>query len=266
MSEPVYINSASNKKIKHLSELLRKSRARHEAGCFVAEGRHLFDEVPRERLIAVYVSHTFYEQESALIDELSCPCYAVDDVLFDRISDTKTPQGILSVVEIDRPNQKALTDKEAPLLLVLDQISDPGNMGTIIRTGEAAGVDAIILSPGCADPYQPRVVRSAMGALYRVPIIATGKTDTLIQRLNRLQTDGIWLYGTDPKDARSYDEPDYTRGTAFVIGNESHGVSDELLRRCDESVSIPMQGQVESLNAAIAAAVLLFEAARQRRA
>ena len=105
-----------------------------------------------------------------------------------------------------------------------------------------------------------------MGALYRVPIIATGKTDTLIQRLNRLQTDGIWLYGTDPKDARSYDEPDYTRGTAFVIGNESHGVSDELLRRCDESVSIPMQGQVESLNAAIAAAVLLFEAARQRRA
>ena len=265
MADTIAINSISNKKLKHLNELMRKSRTRHEEGCFVAEGWHLLEEAPRERLRAVYVSHSCFTQDSTPFDELPCPCYVVDDALFDRVSDTKNPQGVISLVEIVRPNQQALLKGKTPLLLVLDQISDPGNMGTIIRTAEAAGADAVILSPGCADPYQPKVVRSAMGALYRVPIIATGKAENLTARLVRLQTDGVCLYGTDPQDARSYDEPDYTAGTAFVIGNESRGVSKELLSRCDETVCIPMKGQVESLNAAIAASVLLFEAARQRR-
>lgn len=264
MTTPVTINSASNKKIKYLAELLKKSRARREAGCFAAEGWHLYEEAPRERLRAVYVSASCYDGERARFDDLSCPCYVVEDALFDRVSDTKTPQGVISVVAT-ADGTEDLTKRSDPLILVLDQISDPGNLGTMIRTGEAAGADALLLSPGCADPYQPKVVRGAMGALYRVPVITTADTAELTERLRELQAAGVRIYGTDLRANRPYDEPDLTKGTAFIIGNESHGVSGELLELCDERLIIPMSGQVESLNAAIAASVLLFEAARQRR-
>ena len=264
MTSPVTINSASNKRLKHLAELLKKGRARREAGCFAAEGWHLYEEAPRDRLREVYVSASCYDGERARFDELPCPCYVVEDALFDRVSDTRTPQGVISVVAIGE-NQGDLTKRRDPLILVLDQISDPGNLGTMIRTGEAAGADALLLSPGCADPYQPKVVRGAMGALYRVPVITTATAAELTDRLSGLQAAGVRIYGTDLRGSRSYDEPDYTRGTAFIIGNESRGVSAELLDLCDERLIIPMSGQVESLNAAIAASVLLFEAARQRR-
>ena len=136
----------------------------------------------------------------------------------------------------------------------------------MIRTGEAAGVSGIWLTDGCADPYQPKVVRSAMGALYRVPVISLNQTEEDLPQMAQIWKDrGIRLYGTLLGAVQVYDKPDYRTGTAFVIGNESRGVSPEVLALCDEQIRIPMRGQVESLNAEIAASLLMFEAARQRR-
>ncbi len=285
--EEKYISAASNKKIKQVQALLQKGKARRETGCFVAEGRHLFDEVPADRLVEIYAARSYADQIREAVTAgagqvkaprsiaKNVPLYIVEDRLFDRISDTKTPQGVLCVVRMDEPDTEALIKAGSPLFFLLDQIRDPGNLGTIIRAGEAAGVTGIWLTDGCADPYQPKVVRSAMGALYRMPVVrlsASGskplrKEDmTLDVAVERWREAGISLYGTSLQADMTYDEPDYRAGCAFVIGNESHGVRDEVLALCDETVIIPMQGRVESLNAAIAASLMAFEAARQRRA
>lgn len=269
------ITASSNKKIRQVQALLEKGRARREAGCFAAEGWHLLEEAPAERLTEVYAARSCAEQAGEICaakkmqsGEASIPFYVVEDRLFDKISDTKTPQGVLCVVRMSDPDTEELirpSDGGEPLFFLLDQIRDPGNLGTIIRAGEAAGVTGIWLTDGCADPYQPKVVRSAMGALYRMPVVRLAADGQLTEAVARWQRAGIRLYGTSLQAEQAYDMPDYRGGSAFVIGNESRGVRDQVLALCDETVIIPMKGQVESLNAAIAASLMAFEAARQRR-
>lgn len=261
MTAPMEITASSNKRIKHLMALIQKRKARQEEGCFVAEGEHLFAEVPDRLLREIYVARSFYQSSREAVDGKDKPVYVLEDRLFDKVSDTKSPQGILCVAAVPQWDAGQLISLDAPLFLLLDEIRDPGNLGTMIRTGEAAGIDGIWLLPGCADPYQPKVVRSAMGALYRVPVLEE-KPEEL---LRRWKDKGIRLYGSSLDASLSYDAPDYRHPTAFVIGNESRGISDEMLSQCDERIIIPMKGQVESLNAAIAASLMMFEAARQRR-
>ena len=268
------ITAPANKKIRFVRDLLQKGKVRDKFGLFAAEGRHLFDEAPDGQLQEIYVAASYYEEIAGQAAARRVPVYTVEDRLFDKISDTKTPQGVLCIVKKMQCDPQELLAQEEPLFLLLDQIRDPGNLGTIIRMGEAAGVDGIWLSDGCADPYQPKVVRSAMGALYRMPLVIcsaekTGgstaqEAPTLGGVLNAFKEAGVRLYGSSLQASRPYDEPDYTRATAFVIGNESHGVREEVLGRCDERIIIPMKGKVESLNAAIAATLMAFEAARQR--
>ena len=147
-------------------------------------------------------------------------------------------------------------------VLVLDNLQDPGNLGTIFRTAEAAGVTGIILSSDCVDIYNPKVVRSTMGAVLRMPFLYV---EDLPGAIGELKKEGILVYAAHLAGERAYDEEDYTTGCAFLIGNEGNGLRDEVAACADRRILIPMCGRAESLNAAVAAAVLMFEAGRQRR-
>ena len=151
-------------------------------------------------------------------------------------------------------------DEKAPFLMILEDLQDPGNMGTILRTAEGAGVTGIILSKNCVDLYNPKVIRSTMGSIYRMPVMQADLLEILpVLKENKIQT-----YAAHLKGKNWYHEEDYTEGTAFFIGNEGNGLSDELSDSADCLIKIPMEGKVESLNAAIASAVLMYEAHGQR--
>lgn len=146
--------------------------------------------------------------------------------------------------------------------MVLDNLQDPGNLGTIVRTAEGAGVDAVFLSKESVDIYNPKTIRSTMGSIYRMPVVYV---EDLLELLNTFRKKGIKSYAAHLEGKNSYDKEDYKGGTAILIGNEGNGLRDEVADSADVWVQIPMQGKVESLNAAIAASILMFEVYRQRR-
>jgi TrmH family RNA methyltransferase len=178
--------------------------------------------------------------------------------LFDRLSDVQTPQGLLAVFPF--PGIRPAPDDPAPLVLVLDRLRDPGNLGTLLRAAAGAGVSAVYLSPETVDPWNPKVVRAGMGAHFRIPLLPLD-TDAMTELAARLPRRAIAT--TDA--TRAYDAADWTGPTALVIGGEAEGVGAELSAWGTEEVAIPLAAGVESLNAAVAGAVILFEAARQRR-
>ncbi|HYP40600.1 MAG TPA: RNA methyltransferase [Chloroflexia bacterium] len=183
-------------------------------------------------------------------------------------SDTQHPQGVVAAFRmVEWP---PLQPREVPpLLLICDAIQDPGNLGTILRAAEAAGVHAVWLSPGCVDPYNPKVVRAAMGAHFRLPIFAESAWENLPTQLARLHLSEIGLFAADAGAVTPYDAVDWTKSAALIVSNEAHGLSREARHLAEQRgglISIPMAGGTESLNAAMSAAIILFEAARQRRA
>jgi TrmH family RNA methyltransferase len=182
----------------------------------------------------------------------------VEPRLFDRLSDVQTPQGILAVFPF--PNLTPDPDDPAPLALVLDRLRDPGNLGTLLRSAAGAGVNAVYLSPETVDPWNPKVVRAGMGAHFRVPLIPldSGTLEELGERLPRRVV-------ARAAAARPYDATNWTGAAALIIGGETEGIGPELAAWATEEVGIPLARGVESLNAAVAGAVILFEAARQRR-
>lgn len=269
------ITSPSNGKVKTVVQLQQKAKARKEAGTFVTEGPRLFAEAPAERIREVYISESFSMSENSLAQELRAkwkrhPHEIVSDAVFARMSDTRTPQGILCLVEARRYELEELlkergreaAGQSAPLLMVLEDLQDPGNLGTILRTGEGAGVTGIIMSRNTVDIYNPKTVRSTMGSIYRMPFYYSA---SLEETLAALKERGLRLYAAHLQGAVSYDVCSYTKGAAFLIGNEGNGLREETAALADERIRIPMLGQVESLNASMAAGVLMFEAARQRR-
>jgi len=152
-------------------------------------------------------------------------------------------------------------NKKHALFLLLEDIQDPGNLGTMFRAGEGAGIDGVIMTKNTVDIFNPKVIRSTMGSIYRVPFVIT---DDILQSIADLQAEGITVYAAHLKESVDYDLQDYTKSTAFLIGNEANGLKDETAKRADCYIKIPMQGQVESLNAAVASSVLMYEAARQK--
>ncbi len=187
----------------------------------------------------------------------------VSDAVFKSISDTKTPQGILCLVKMPQYGLSELLQGERTHLLVLESIQDPGNLGTMLRTGEGAGVTGVILNRTTVDLFNPKTIRSTMGSIYRVPFFVA---DDLEETLGELRTRGIRIYAAHLGGSVPYDEPSYCGATAFLIGNEGNGLTDGTAALADARVRIPMEGQVESLNAAVSAALLMYEANRQRRA
>ena len=256
------ITSTSNSQVKKLLQLQKKSKVRNEEGVFVVEGLRMFVEVPKDRVEKVYVSETFYNKKKQELKLHEFPLEVLSDSVFDYVSDTKTPQGVLCIVKQKNYSLKQLLDIENPHFIVLDNLQDPGNLGTIIRTAEGAGVHAVFMSKDCVDLYNPKVIRSTMGSIYRVPIIYI---EEIPQLLEEFREKGIRSYAAHLEGKKFYDQEDYRTGTAILIGNEGNGLRDEVSESADVWVQIPMQGEVESLNAAVAASVLMFEVFRQRR-
>lgn len=256
------ITSTSNPQVKRLLQLQKKSKVRNEEKVFVVEGLRMFVEVPKERVEKVYVSENFYNKKKQELDWEEFPIEILSDSVFKHVSDTQTPQGVLCIVKQEKQDLDSLLNIENPHFMVLDNLQDPGNMGTIIRTAEGAGVDAVFMSRDCVDIYNPKTIRSTMGSIYRMPFIYI---EEIVPLLEEFRKKGIKSYAAHLDGKNSYDQEDYCKGTAILIGNEGNGLRDEVAEKADIWVRIPMEGQVESLNAAIAASVLMFEVARQRR-
>lgn len=249
------ITSASNPLIKHIKKLQTKKTYRYDCGEFVIEGlRQVFDA--KEYCKQVIVSEEF----AADLPEFSCPVETVSSRLMPALSETKNPQGILAVANMNPADEKTLI-KEGGLYIFCDDVNDPGNLGTIIRTADSAGADGVILSSGCVDLYNPKTVRSTMSSLFNIPICISADS---IKTINFFKNNGVAVIGSTPHtDKLIYDE-DFTGSAMIVLGNEANGVSDELLTRCSSCVKIPMVGRAESLNVATAGAVLIYEAVRQK--
>lgn len=256
------ITSTSNPQIKNLVQLQKKSKLREEEKLFVVEGLRMYAELPAEQVQKVYISESLYNRKKLELNLQDFPVEILTDSVFSYVSDTKTPQGILCVVKQKKYDLGELLQVQNPHFMVLDNLQDPGNMGTIIRTAEAAGVDAVFMSKDCVDIYNPKTIRSTMGSIYRMPFVYV---DNLLELLDTFKKCGIKSYAAHLKGLHFYDEEEYQSGTAILIGNEGNGLREEVTKKADVLVRIPMKGKVESLNAAIAASVLMFEVYRQRR-
>lgn len=265
------ITSTSNPRMKEIIQLRKKSRMRTKTGTFLVEGMRMLREVPPERLVQLYATEEFCKKHRGE-PILEAGYQLVSPEVFACISDTKTPQGGLAVVRqhvfseeeiLTESTEKSGTgERRQAHILILDNIQDPGNLGTIFRTAEAAGVTGILLSRDCADIYNPKTIRSTMGAIFRMPFVYT---DDLPGAVKRLQKQNIRIYAAYLDGENAYDEEDYRQGSAFLIGNEGRGLRPEVAACADRLIRIPMEGKAESLNAAVAAAVLMFEVSRQRK-
>lgn len=254
------ITSAANGQIKEIEKLQKKSKHRQETGVFPVEGRKMVLEAG-DRLQKAYLSESYYNTYGT--KELgSCEYEIVADNIFKGMSETMTPQGILGLVRMPEYSLEKLTSGERVQLLLLENLRDPGNLGTIVRTAEGAGVTGVILSRESVDIFNPKVIRSTMGSIYRVPFVYV---DDFGDTLELLKKKGIILYAAHLKGEHNYDEESYGQKTGILIGNEANGLTEETAVRADRLVRIPMEGQVESLNAAIAATVFMYEIYRQRR-
>lgn len=253
------ITTTKNKSYKYIKSLaLKKNRTAENV--FTVEGiKSVHDAALSGKSIRmIAVSEDFYNNESFDYPE-NARLVVVQNELFAGLCDTKTPQGILAVVEMFDTSDMAVDQKK--LYVYCDNIQDPGNLGTIIRTADAAGLGGVLLSEGCVDLYNPKTVRSSMGSFFNIPV----KTNVGYDELSELKRTGFNLYsGALRDDSQIYTEKDFTRPSIIIVGNEANGVSDEILS-ISEHIIIPIYGNAESLNAAIAGAIMMYEAVRQRK-
>lgn len=219
-------------------------------------------ETPKKNLVKLYVSESYYKKNQGELRQFPGEPEVLTDTVFAYVSDTKTPQGILAVVHQMDYKLGDMTEGKQPHLLVLDNLQDPGNLGTIFRTAEAAGVTGILMSQDCVDIYNPKTIRSTMGAIYRMPFLYM---EDILAGIETLKQKGIQVFAAHLEGKNAYDMESYLGGTAFLIGNEGNGLCVEVAECADTWVRIPMAGDAESLNAAIASAVLMYEVSRQRR-
>ena len=249
------ITSTANARIKDVIQLQKKSRYRKEKSLYIVEGIKMFAEADKSFMEAVYVTEDFLNSPKA--DELlsGVEYEIVSDNVMKAMSDTVTPQGVLCIMKRFEYSLSSILNKKKPRLMLLADLQDPGNAGTIIRSAEGAGMDAVIFSKGSVDLYNPKTIRSTMGSMFRVPFIYED-LDVVISKLKEMK---VPVYTTD-MNGQSYKEVSYEDGFAIIIGNEANGVSKEISALADKVITIPMSGKVESLNASIAASLIMFEA------
>lgn len=261
------ITSTSSSQVKHVISLLSKAKERKKNNEYVVEGIRMVSEAPADLLVKIYMSERFQNNNSEYVKELvkkqgisDDSIEIVADNVFDRMSQTQTPQGIMAVV---RKKDNSLSDMLSgnPLLILVENLQDPGNLGTIIRMGEGAGVTGVIMSPNTVDIYNPKTIRSTMGSIFRVPFIYV---QDFGEAVSECQKSGVKVYAAHLDGNNTYLGEDYSTPTAFLIGNEGNGLTDDITKQADTLIRIPMEGEVESLNAAIACTILTYEAVRQR--
>jgi RNA methyltransferase, TrmH family len=253
------IQSLQNPRVKNWVKLLSK-KGRMKEGTFLIEGEHLVEEAVKAKAeLVCIIIQSGLETKFSLIHNASVPIYLVTDAVLQKITDTETPQGICAIVRMAEHSLSEVLSQES-LVLILDAIQDPGNLGTIIRTADAAGVSGIILGSGTVDIYNPKTIRSTMGSIFHIPFVEAD----LEGSLTVLKERGFKLVATSLEGSIPYNRPLYHGSVALVIGNEANGVSKDWLDAADVKIKIPIYGKAESLNAAIAAAITMYEAVRQR--
>ena len=257
----IMITAKDNDKVKYTKSLL-KSKNRNKESKFIIEGYRILTLAIEcnAKIDYVFINEDFEKKTEhveflEILKSKNINTYKTTNKIFNELVDTESTQGILAVVKFNqRTIQENLKD-EHRFVVILDRIQDPGNMGTIIRTADAAGVDAIIALKGCVDIYNPKVIRSTMGSIFDMNIIHATQEEAL--RILKLKNFDIVSSYLDTNNY--YDKVEYNYKTALVIGNEANGINDELVSKSDVLVKIPIYGKAESLNAAISSAILMYE-------
>ncbi|MGH9765893.1 MAG: TrmH family RNA methyltransferase [Blastocatellia bacterium] len=260
------ITSASNERLKHA----RRVRDGRESGLIFVEGERLIEECLKSGLKLTACFHALDPNQRAqkIIAEMArrnCPLYPTANAALETVSDTVTTQGLIALaerVEFDIGQTLPARDGVATLIVCLDSVQDPGNLGTIVRTAEAAGASGVVALKGSVDAFSPKTLRSSMGSAFRLPVVTGIESEELLTGLCAAK---LKIVATAARGDAVYSDYDWRRPTMVIFGAEASGVGPELLERCDERLRIPLRDPVESLNVAAAAAAVLFEAARQRR-
>lgn len=261
------ITSVENPVVKLAAKLSASKKERTQQGLFVIEGLRLCLDAVQSGVKCRYVFLTtdalarYYNSLKPVL-AAGTKVYEVSESVFAKMSDTKTPQGILCVCElIDRRRAVSAMDKSG-FYIGLERIQDPGNLGTIIRTAEAIGLSGILLGTDCCDIYSPKVIRATMGGVFRLPVYSADDTVSACEELGKM---GFNTYAAVPdSDALPVTKAGFSEGSVVFIGNEGKGLSSELISACKTRITIPMLGRAESLNAAMAAGIIMWEIARRQ--
>jgi len=266
MSREPIISSLQHTDVKLIKSLSRR-KERMEMGLFVIEGTRFVEEAAEAHAPIIKVFYTAQllksDRGASLVDKLYQRGIFLQEVtipVMDKMADTERPQGILATIKISRSVMPAL-DQIQPLILVCDKIQDPGNLGTIIRTADAAGVDAIFTTVGTVDIYNPKNLRATMGSIFHVPIFPDLEPADILQDLRKHRITPI---GATLGARKWHFEVDYQCPIAFWLGNEGAGIDEDVVAALAEQVKIPMPGRSESLNVSVAASILIYECVRQR--
>lgn len=259
------INSSKNPIIKEIKSLWRKKN-RWKEKLFLIEGIKLIEEALSE---AMDVRHILFCQTLLEVDggkeffdriKDKKEIIKLSPSLFKEISSLENPQGVLAIVGFDERNIEELYEKKRPFIIFLDGLNDPGNLGTIIRTADAFNIDGVVLGPGTVDPYNSKVVRSTMGSIFRVPIYSVSDNDIFFKDIREMNIDII----TTSLSGKELTEEDFHESAVVVIGNEANGVGEDIIKISNKEVKIPMPGKAESLNAGVAASIIMYEGMKSR--
>ncbi|MCX8129128.1 MAG: 23S rRNA (guanosine(2251)-2'-O)-methyltransferase RlmB [Clostridia bacterium] len=261
------ISSNQNSIIKELKSLKTK-KYREEKKLYFIEGTRFVEEALKEKMNIAYIlfSEKYLDSDdgkqiSSIAHLMGYRLYLLPDKLFREISDTENPQGVMAVIKMKMFELEEILSEKCNFLIVLDSIQDPGNMGTIIRTADAAGASGIIMSKGCVDLYNPKVLRSTMGSIFHLPVCFSSD---ITEDILLLKSRGVKICAAHLKGEVDYYDVSEWDNTAIIIGNEANGICDEVASSADLLVKIPMAGRAESLNASVAAGLLIYEALRNR--
>ncbi len=268
------ITSSSNQQIKYINNLQTKASVRRKEGVFVVEGLKIFLEVPDELIVNIYVSESTIKDITETKKGFNDSIYekvrkklnnhdftVISDDIAKNISDTVTDQGMFVVVkQLEYDIDDYINIEEKQIFVILDGLNDPGNMGTIIRTAEGAGVSMILTNKECVDIYNPKVTRATMGSLFRVPV---KNCQNLVETIKYLKSKGIVMYGAHLNGKEYFADDALNESVCIFIGNEARGLSEEISNEADKLIRIPMMGKLESLNASVAAGILMYEARRK---
>lgn len=267
------ISSRDNDMVRRLRRLQTDGKLRRKEGVFVIEGARLCEDAARsgvtvETALVTARARERYSEQVAAVTAVAAHVFEVTDAVAETLSDTETAQGVICLCKA-LDNRKMLDTIDSSILstfnkrkwLALEDVRDPGNIGTVIRTAEALGIDGLILSSGCCDVYSPKVLRGSMGGVFRLPL---WETADMPKALARLRGAGVTSYACVPSaDALSVVEAPLAAGSVCVIGNEANGLTDATITACDYRLTVPMAGRAESLNAAVAASLVMWEMSRR---
>ncbi|HBR21448.1 MAG TPA: RNA methyltransferase [Nitrospiraceae bacterium] len=262
----IQITSSSNPKIKEGLDIKNK-RSKYKHAAFIIEGPHLVETAlaSGNKINTVFFTDSFRTKKDRQkilreIAKKTDEIFEVTEQIMNKLADTETPQGIIAIASYDIEPLEEIKFKSAPLIVAVDRVQEPGNLGTIIRISDAAGADAVIILKGTCDAFMQKTIRATAGSIFNVPIIYAG-TDKFIEWL---KSNGIMLIATALDSDKSIFDAGLKKPIAFVFGNEAHGVSNEIKKKADLILKIPILGKAESLNVSASAAVCLYEAVRQR--